>query len=340
MHFQIGILVLASFGIVYGQFERQEELKAKEHKEPSKNVKEHGVHESRVGEKEHVGSESNIKLSEKTKEKLVFGKEANVFYEKQMDYFLKSPITLYERECYAKNLKPGLSIDFVIDIAPSPSNDKVDKMVAESPFGLFAERLPISGTRAYLNAIELFIDAVTIDMKPETTHSIIYEKGRKFYIRGRDIEDVDSEERLKSRGEFVDESRNLKTLWPVCTKEGFSVIKPIVKNNLGRMTKLALLNRDNGLPIVLAQSRKSKPVYTIVITDGSSGAKIEDLVSDLSTTAIIDVGNRRFVRNMSWDEMRRTVGVFTLMAPQHLPLVRETVRFNACLLSEHASKSM
>jgi hypothetical protein len=29
-----------------------------------------------------------------------------------------------------------------------------------------------------------------------------------------------------------------------------------------------------------------------------------------------------------------------LMAPQHLPLVRETVRFNACLLSEHASKSM
>jgi hypothetical protein len=258
----------------------------------------------------------------------------NVFFEKAVEYFKKSPRTERERQCFEKNLKPGFSVDFVIDVAPSPSSDEIDKLCAESPIGLFLERSYRSPSKAYFSAIQMFIDTVTLDMKPEFTHSIIYENGRKFYLRGRGVDQCEAIEKLTSKGDFMDVSRNLKTLWPVCTKEVVSKLESIIKNNLGRMTKLALWNRDNGLATVLSSSRRSKPGLVFVITDGSSGAKITDLTDDLSRTIVFDIGNHRFIDRLSWDEVKLIVGTYTLTAPQQLSLMMDTARNMACRVLE------
>jgi len=223
------------------------------------------------------------------------------YFRKGIDeYLAKNPLTKRDRECFAGNFKPGQSIDFVIDVAASPSQDKLDKLCADSPIGLFLEPFYREPSRAYFNAIQFFIDVVTLDMKPEWTHSVIYDAKthQKVFIRGRGVEDVE-------------------LAW-------------IVKNNLGRMTKLALWNRDNGLPTVLSSSRRSKPVYSIVLTDGSSGAKLSELVDDLSRTTVIDIGNHRFTDRLSWDEVRRIAGTYALTAPQQLPFMFDSIRMMAC----------
>jgi hypothetical protein len=252
-----------------------------------------------------------------------------------IDYFLKNPVTKSERECFQNKFHPGDSIDFIIDLAPCPSLDKVDKMVAESPIGRYLDherqRTP---TRAYFDYLAIFIDLVTYDMKPELTHTVLYENGRKFFIRGRYINQT-----IPYEGDFADAMRNLKTLWPVSTKSAPEThMAKILVNNLGRMTKLALWNRDNGLPTVLNASRRSKPVYTIVITDGSSGARINDLSDDLSRTSVIDVGNHRFAERLNWDQVRVMPSVFTLSAPQTLLAFANSVRNMACLLGTNRSQ--
>jgi len=255
------------------------------------------------------------------------------YFRKGIDeYLAKNPLTKRDRECFAGNFKPGQSIDFVIDVAASPSQDKLDKLCADSPIGLFLEPFYREPSRAYFNAIQFFIDVVTLDMKPEWTHSVIYDAKthQKVFIRGRGVEDVETCDKLRSSGEFIDAARNLKTLWPVCTKESVSNLAWIVKNNLGRMTKLALWNRDNGLPTVLSSTRRSKPVYSIVLTDGSSGAKLSELVDDLSRTTVIDIGNHRFTDRLSWDEVRRIAGTYALVAPQQLPFMFDSIRMMAC----------
>lgn len=253
------------------------------------------------------------------------------FADKMVDYHLKDPNTKWERECFEK-FKKGESVDIVIDIAASPELDNVDKMCAESPAGLFLSHWRHrSATYSYFKSIRIFIDGLTLDMKPENTHTVIYDNGRKFYIRGKHYE-----EEFKDHGEFADVSRNLKTLWPVDTKScPAEHFKKILFNNLGRMTKLALWNRDNGLPTVLHGSRRSKAFYTIVISDGASGAKIEDLTDDLSRTTVIDIGNHRFIKNLNWEQIRNIVSVVPLTAPQALPTMIDTSRYMACLLSSH-----
>lgn len=250
-------------------------------------------------------------------------------------FFLNNPVTKSERECFAK-FQPGDSIDFVIDLAPSPSLDKVDKMCADSPIGLYLESgLPRrhSATRSYFDFLTTFIDVVTYDMKPEMTHCVLLENGRKFFIRGRAINET-----VEFGGEFEDKARNLKTIWPVSTKSFPEThMAKILVNNLGRMTKLALWNRNNGLPTVLSSTRKSKAFYTVVITDGASGAKIEDLTDDLTRTTVIDIGNHRFVKSLSWDQVRQMPSVLTLTAPQNLMSFSNTVRTMACWLGSNRS---
>jgi len=261
--------------------------------------------------------------------------------DKVIDYFVKCPVTKFERQCFEEKLRPGDSIDIVIDLAPSPSHDKVDKMCANSPIGLYLEqpKLYHSPTRSYFDMVALFIDIVTFGMKPESTHVVIYENGSKFYIRGRAINETVDVQRWFG-GDFSDAQRNLKTMWPSSTKSGPEThMAKILVNNLGRMTKLALWNRDNGLPTVLASSRRSKPVFTIVLTDGASGASINDLTDDLSRTTVLDLGNNRFVDRLQWEQVRLMPNVFTVAAPQSLLAFTNSVRNMACLLASHHSIS-
>jgi hypothetical protein len=267
------------------------------------------------------------------------------FYDadKVIDYFLKNEVTKKERECFESNLKLGDSIDFVIDLAPSPSLDQVDKKLAKHPVGLYLEQFrPFhSPSRTYFDFITKFIDIVSYDMKPELTHSVIFENGRKFYLRGRAInETIDVQKAFGGESEFEDAMRNLKTMWPASTKSfPETLMAKILVNNLGRMTKLALWNRDNGLPTVLNGSKKSKSVYTIVLTDGSSGATIDQLSDDLSRTTVIDLGNHRFVENLKWEQVRLMPSVFTLTAPQILLAFADSVRNMACLLATNRQSS-
>jgi hypothetical protein len=326
------MMALATASVVRDEQHRQPH----ERKEHDSLLRDEKKHENVEHDKKDVKKDDE-KKEEKEEDKfdirdLVAEKKEHLFFKKEIEYFLNNPVTKMDRECFAK-LKPGQSIDFVIDIAWSPINDKVDKSLADSPVALFLERTYRSASRAYFGAIQFFIDAVTLDVKPEATHSIIVESGHKFYLRGRRVDDVESLKKLKSGGEFTDERRNLKTLWPEPTKEVVSNLFPIVKNNLGRMTKLTLWNRDNGVPTVLFSSRRSKPVYTVLITDGASGDKIDDLIDDVEDwrrVTVIDIGNRRFAKKLSWDEIKKFAGVYTLTAPQQLPLMLDTVRNMAC----------
>lgn len=270
-----------------------------------------------------------------------------------LDFFLNNPVTKRERQCYESSFKPGDSVDFIIDIAASPSLDKVDVLSAKSPIGVFmdAHKSYATGqslfsqtpTRSYFDAIGFFVDIVSFDMRPDCTHTVIYDEKRKFYLRGRSINETFD---LNSfGGEFSDVERNLKTMWPIATKslpEGVNVkMAKVLTNNLGRMTRLALWNRDNGLPTVLRSTRRSKPVYSIVITDGSSGAKLSDLVdsSDLSRVTIIDIGNHRFVDRLDWQSeiSRIRGGIYTLTAPQGLISFANSVRNMACWFGSNRS---
>lgn len=255
-----------------------------------------------------------------------------------IDYFLNNPITKFERKCYSDNIRPGDSIDFVIDLAASPSLDQIDTMCANSPIGLFLEQMKPNHnpTRSYFDMIAVFIDVVTYDMKPERTHTVIYENGNKYYLRGRAINETIDLHKMYGGSDFSDSVRNLKTMFPVSTKSlPDTHIAQILVNDLGRMTKLVLRNRDNGVPTVMHAHRRSKPVYTIVLTDGASGASIEDLTDDLSRTTVIDFGNHRFVERLNWDQVRLMPSVLTLTAPQTLMAVSDSVRNMACLLATH-----
>lgn len=280
----------------------------------------------------------DFKLEKDVKEKLVNKEQPEpekhkLFINTMLDYVLNDESRKFERECF-DNIKSGESIDFVIDIAPSPSQDKLDKMCAESPIAFFMDIRRQTPSQAYFNMIQAFIDAVTWQVKPEVTHSVIWHEGKKFFIRGKEIEASTTKSLSTESGDFSDSSRNLKTLWPVANKEVVSAfgekqtkkVEGVIMNNLGRMTKLALWNRDNGLPTVLGATRHSKPIFTFVISDGASGAKLSDLTDDLSHTTVIDIGNRRFVKNIDWEDMSRLVNVVTLNAPQQIVKLIDTCR--------------
>lgn len=272
--------------------------------------------------------------------------------DRMLDYFSKNPVTLREGECFDRAFPTGQSsIDFVIDIAPSPSNDEEDVMAANSPIGQYLElfRRDRSPTKSYFDYITRFIDIVSYGLKPEVCHSVIVEKSssedgkaQKFYIRGRYVNETFDLKMLG--GDFSDAVRNLKTLWPVSTRSKPEThMAKILVSNLGRMTKLALWNRDNGLPTVLNAARNSTPVYTIVISDGSSGLPISDLIdvdagADMSRTSLIDIGNHRCVDRLSWDEVSRLRGVYTLTSPQTLPAMANSIRTMACLVGSNFQK--
>lgn len=301
---------------------------------------EHGREREREHKVEHgrgeheMKSSSSFKLDERSKEKLLEKSSEDVFFKKSFEYFLKNRAN--ELECFSK-FRPGESLDFVIDLAPCPSMDKVDKMVAESPMAFYLERHYQTPARAYFSAVQLFIESVTYGLKPEVTHSIIYDNDRKYFIRGESVEKDKSRE--SEHGDFSDVSRNLKTMWPESTNEVVSPLSSILENKLGLMTKIALWNRDNGLPTVLRGSKRSKAAYTVVITDGASGAKLSDLTDDLERTTVIDIGNHRFVKNLSWDDMNKLISVYTLPAPQWLAMLIDTTRMAACRFSEsHGSR--
>jgi hypothetical protein len=287
-----------------------------------------------------------FKMDSKSKEAILRDKKFDVFLHKDIEFYMKNPYAAKQRQCFAK-LDVSRSINFVLDLASSPSLDEVDKRCANSPTGLFLQYLysysprHFSPSKAYFDAIQDFIDAVTFDVKPQCSHVILYNKedGRSFYLRGRDLETVDLKSEAGYSGDFNDLERNLKTMWPVATKSkpDDANLRRILKNNLGRMTKLALWNRDNGLPTVLFGSELSKPVYTIVITDGSSGAKITDLTSDLGATTVIDIGENRFADRLTWDEMKQLVSLVSLPAPQSLPMMINSVRTMLCWLIENRS---
>jgi hypothetical protein len=297
-----------------------------------------------------AGQESKVHLDEKSKQTLVHGdKEKNVdlFKSQTAEFYMNNPITEKEEQCFSK-LKLGQSIDFVIDLAPCPSCDEIDKRLSDSPLGLFMDytgnyRGP---SQAYFDYVRLFIEAITFGLpKPECSHSIIYDKGlmKKFFIRGRSMDSVAMSEVSKTRHsgyEFNDVERNLKTMWPVPTGSKPHIVgattpkrlSKVLDNNLGRLTYMALWNRDNGLPTVLAGSERSNAIYTVIITDGSSGAKINELTKDFGRTSVIDIGERRFVDRLSWDEMKSLVSVVTLPAPQALPAIIGTIRNSLCWL--------
>jgi len=267
--------------------------------------------------------------------------------DRMIDYFVKNPVTKRERQCFESKLSRGDSVDFIIDLAPSPSMDKVDRISANSPIGVFLEKNKWSGSTkgtgsTYFDAIQVFIDLVTYGMKPELTHSIILgeDKRTKFYLRGRFINDT--LDIVKLGGELGDPVRNLKTMWPASTQSRpDNKMSRILSNNLGHMTKLALKNRDNGLPTVLSTISLSKSTYSIVLTDGSSGASLRDLVGhDISRTTVIDLANHRFVDRLKWEEIERIRGgVFTLPAPQTLPSLANSVRTMACWLASNRDVS-
>jgi hypothetical protein len=271
------------------------------------------------------------------------------YADRMIKYFVENPVTLRERECYDKAYTSGYSIDFVLDIAASPSHDKEDVMSATSPIGQYLElfRAGRSPTRSYFDFIVRFIDIVSYGLKPELAHSVFVSKDEtgkvdKFYLRGRLINE--SFDVTKLGGEFNDAVRNLKTLWPVSTSSKPETrMAKILVNNLGRMTKLALWNRDNGLPTVLNAVRHSKPVYTVLITDGSSGLSLQDLVdiksgADLSRTSVVDIGNHRFVDRLSWEDAVALRGIYTLTSPQTLPAMGNSIRTMACLVGSNFKK--
>jgi hypothetical protein len=328
MKVSIVLLGLAMVGCVFaiGEHERRKPEHVEREKERDESVKEKPkISESDVGK-------GKFKLDERSKDVLLKEKvEApHVVIQKTLEYFLQNPNRIFERECFSK-IDSGESIDFVIDLAPSPALDKADRLSAQNPIAYFLDLKHQTPSPAYFNSIEMFINAVTFQMKPETTHSIIYDNRKKYFIRGKLIDAPVTHALNTESGEFVDSKRNLKTMWPVPTKSvPETFLHAVLKNNLGRMTKLALWNRDNGLPTVLAASRRSKPIYTIVISDGASGAKLDDLTDDISRTTVIDIGNRRFVKNIDWEDMRQLVSVVTLSAPQQLPTMVDTCRLIAC----------
>lgn len=293
--------------------------------------------EHRSREEFGVKKEGGVKMSERTKEDLLKEKsplKTHAFVDALVDFVLNDENREFERQCFEK-IKPSESVDFVIDIAPSPDQDKLDKLSAESPLAYYLDFRRQSPSQAYFTSIQMFIDAITYQMKPESTHSIIVDHGRKYYIRGKPVKEEPAGE---VAGDFSDKARNLYTMWPVNTKEVISgygaaqtkKLESIITNNLGRMTKLALWNRDNGLPTVLGASRHSKPVYTFVITDGASGTPLERLSGDWSRTTVIDIGNRRFAKTLRWEDMRRLVNVVTLSAPQELSTMTDTCLFLVC----------
>lgn len=328
MKFTAILLAMAMVGCVFAtrEHERPEHIeREKEERVESESNKK--ISESDVGK-------GKFKLDDKSKDILLNRKveSPHVIVEKTIEFFLQNPNRVFERECFEK-FKKGESVDFVIDLAPSPTQDKADRLSAQSPIAYFLDLKHQTPSRAYFNTIEMFIDAVTFQMKPEMTHSIILNNRKKFYIRGKSIEEPVTHALNTESGEFVDSSRNLKTMWPVPLEKPIpetSVFHSFLKNSLGRMTKLALWNRNNGLPTVLAASCRSKPVYTIVITDGASGVKLDELTDDLTRTTVIDIGNRRFVKNIEWDDMRKLVSVVSLDAPQQLPTLVDTCRLMIC----------
>lgn len=278
--------------------------------------------------------EKTFQLDDKAKKQILLDKNVDVFLRKNVDYWMKNPIVERELQCYEK-MSPDQSIDFVIDLAPSPSMDDVDKRCANSPIGLYLETYRPrnrSPSKSYFDSVQDFIEAVTCGLKPEMTYSIIYDNvsNKRFYLRGRANEAV----KLYPMGDFSDMSRNLRAMWPAPTgsQPDDAKLSPIISNNLGRLTKLTLWNRNNGLPTVLGDSKDSKSVYTIIISDGSSGAKLSDLTKDIGRTTVIDVGERRFASKMTWDETKSLASLFTLNAPQQLSTVVNTVRNMACWL--------
>jgi len=330
------LIVGAAFAAQEEEHVRRKEEHVERHRGGERIGEEHGKEKVEVGRGRASAEElaaKKFKLDERTKEILLKEKveKPHVVADKIAEFFLKNPNRQFERQCFAK-FNPGESVDIVIDLAPSPSEDRTDKLSAQSPIAYYLDLKHQSPSRAYFNSIQMFIDAVTFDMKPEATHSIIYENKRKFFIRGKLIEQpVTHALGTEEVAEFADSKRNLKTMWPVSTKSiPDTFLHSVIKNNLGRMTKLALWNRDNGLPTVLAATRRSKSIYTIVISDGASGAKLNELTDDVSRTTVIDLGNRRFVKNIAWEDMRQLLGVVTLNAPQQLSTMVETCRLMSC----------
>lgn len=290
-------------------------------------------------ERDHKYEEGHPHHHEHVHENLDLMTIDDSYLRKVLEYERKSPSYKADLECFKKVLSKDAAVDFVIDLAPSPSKDELDKYSASAPMPFRFDDFSRSPSRTYFSVIQMFIDTVTLGMNPDVTHSVIYSDKNKYHICGRSFDDVDSVKKLSSGGDFEDRQRNLLTLFPVGTKEQFSRL-PEIKNSLGRSTKLALWARDNGLPIVLNSDRRSKPIYSVVITDGWSGAKIHDLVDDLSRTTVIDIGSRRFAKNIEWDEMKQLMGVYTLPAPQETLALADTIRRKICLASERHGQQM
>lgn len=333
----VGVAFCQAARIHGEQREPEEHEFLREEKKEHESLRDEKKEERKVEEK--IIGKLEQKIVEKLEEKKKVLGVGDSFIEEVIDYFMKDPVTKMDKQCFDK-LKPGQSIDFIIDLAPSPSKDPVDKFMSEqSPFSKLLYKGLRSPSRSYFDAVQTFIDGVTIGMSSERTHSLIVDHNRKYFLKGRNVDDVEMLSKLKSTGEFTDVHRNLKTLWPVPTKEGTSYLGSLSENSLGYMTKLTLWNRNNGLPVVLSGIRHSKPIYSIIITDGSSTSKISDLVDDFSRTSLIDIGNRRFVKDIPKDIYSRLLGVYTLTAPQRLPMLIDSIRYIACRQVELASES-
>jgi hypothetical protein len=305
--------------------------KTKEDEKKSEDVSVEQRREQHKGKEQHDEKKSLYKIDDFAKQLLLSGRSSETFFAKRMiDFYEANPETKFQRQCFEENLHVGdESLDFVIDLDVSPSNDRVDKLLAKSPLASFVQQVDRTPSRAYFGAVEVFIESVTLELKPHLTHTVLLDKEtkQKYFIRGRS-----ADENLSRQSEFKDDKRRLTTLWPRPTKiVSESCIRHIVKNNLGHTTKMTLWNRNNGVPTVLAATRHTKPFYTIVVTDGSSGAKIKDLTDDLSRTTVIDIGNQRFLKSLSVDELRELGGsYFAFFSPHELIAASDFCRMMAC----------
>ena len=231
------------------------------------------------------------------------------------------------------NMRPGTTVDFVVDLNFCPNSDKNDVDAANSPLNplfLGALKNPIDVSATYWQSVSIFIDLVTISLKPSQTYLILVDNGQKFYVRGRAINQTTP---LEDTVTLADPATGARALWPHMTGYDGEVWhqnkRNIFNNNLGRMARMALEARDNGLPLVLKDSRRETPTFTIIITDGSAKTPAYLLSNDPTRTMIIDIGGRRYAQKLPFEQTARYAAVLTLDSPQSLPLMANTARFLA-----------
>ena len=259
-----------------------------------------------------------------------------------LQFYTEEPYSEMDRQCFER-LAEGVSIDVIIDIANSPELDEFDKMSAKMPpseaapgadddYLDFAYEDDAKTTAdVFFDSINLFLDMLQVDIDPSRLFVVLIDKGQKYYLSGKKIN--------RTRSSTPPPAMRDSDCIPRHTVAVRSRPDDIQMTSLGSLTRLALQARDSGLPIVLRNTKSSQTLYSVLITDGSSGLPAMFLSQDRSKTTIIDIGKRRFLSRVNYSSLMQYAGIITLQHPQQLSSTVGTVRFTACKVVEASTSA-